>query len=264
MSTNKKNELAKALSFKGGVYIEEKNYEEALEYFNESLSIFESINDFSGIADSYNNIGLSLSKKGDHEDAFDHYIKALNIVKTKTFNQLQLADIESNIAYSYYETGDSKTAISHWMNVLKSYIKCNTSLEKKYKVLSNVLLTSKYEDWEDLKQFFYSIFPNKPMSRSNKIIISSNCKKDSVVSNRQYYSCKVFINNEVKVLDDILIVIYRLHPTFPIQYQQPVVYSTEQNNFPLSIKCWGCFDIDIFIIFKNDSCSEYSHYLNIF
>jgi len=264
MKSNENSKLAEALSFKGGLSIDEKKYDDALKYFTEASLIFESIVNYSGMASSFNNIGLALSKKSEHDIAFDYFLKALNLVKTKTFSQLQLADIESNIGYSYYEMGDIKPAIKHWKEVLKIYVNLNCTLEKKYKVISNILLSSQDEDWNNLKEYFFDVFSKNQIKSSKNIKITSNCKKDIFISNKQYYSCKVFIDNEPDVLDDILIVIYKLHPTFPIQYQQPVLYSIEENNFPIALKCWGSFEIDIFIIFKNNSCSEYSHNLNIY
>jgi len=255
--------LAKALHFKGSILAEEKNYDKALKHFNESYKIFDTLNDHKGVADSYNKIGLTLAKKGEHEKALDYYVKAFDVVKNKTYSHFQLAEIEENIAYSYFDIGVPKQAIKHWKNVLSFLVKQNDSLEEVNKILKYLLISSTYDDWNKLKDFFYSIFNQCPANSSTKIEISSYCKKDNL-SKSNLVDCVLFINNDINILDDIMIVIYRLHPTFPVQYQQPVLFSIEENNFPIFLKCWGSFDIDIFIIFKNHSCFEYTYFLNIF
>jgi len=260
---NSKSDLAKALNLKGSILLDEKKYAQALECFKEAFELYSSINDYAGKADTLNNMGLVFAQSKDHDRAFDLYIEALNIVKNKTYNQSQIANITANIAYSYYQTGDPEKAVTFWKNAIEDFVKFSASLDKINKVLTNILLASKYEDWSSLKRFLFKIFSNRSITSSKEIKIASTCQKDSIEKGKQFYSCKVFIDNDPLVLDDLSIVIYRLHPTFPVQYQQPFLFSLEKNDFPIFLKCWGSFDIDTLIIFRNNSCIEYSFYLNV-
>ncbi len=263
MSQNKQ-ELASSLNVKGSILQAKGEYEKAIEVYNRSIDIFNSIDDYRGEADVMNNIGLTNTLKGDHSSAFDYYLKALDLIKNKTFDQLLLYVVNSNIALSYYKTNDKNVAINMWKEALHKYLELNASLDKVFNVISNLVLATHHSEWNELLSYFCNLFDNTLPGSSDNINFKNSSEKHSIIDERQFYKCKLMLDCNASTLDDILIVIYRLHPTFfPDHFQQPIVYSFERNYFPINLRCWGSFNVDIFVVFNNYSCKEYSHYLNI-
>jgi tetratricopeptide (TPR) repeat protein len=71
--------ISKSLNNIGIVYWYQQNYDKTIEYFTKSLKISEELEDKNGIARSFNNIGMVFSLKGDYEKALENYFKSLKI-----------------------------------------------------------------------------------------------------------------------------------------------------------------------------------------
>ena len=61
----------------GRIYDSQSDYAKSLEYYNKSLSIYESVlgPDHPDVATLYNNIGLVYSSQGDYAKSLEHYNK---------------------------------------------------------------------------------------------------------------------------------------------------------------------------------------------
>jgi tetratricopeptide (TPR) repeat protein len=98
-------DLALIFNNLGLILFQEKEYDEALLFFQKANQIYEKTQDQTGIAKCYDNIGaiygiygnISLDKKQDHYDlAFNFFHKGLELAKTLG-DKLQIANITKNI-----------------------------------------------------------------------------------------------------------------------------------------------------------------------
>lgn len=102
----------------GGVYAENGNYQEALQYFQKALTIFLDINKKSmDVATCYNCIGASLSHIENYDLALEYLEKALEI-------RLSLeGDRGLNTANSYSNIGSVHSDLGHYCEAMDCYIK---------------------------------------------------------------------------------------------------------------------------------------------
>ncbi|MBX3042160.1 MAG: SpoIIE family protein phosphatase [Candidatus Kapabacteria bacterium] len=84
------------------------DFTKAIEYFQESMSIYEEIGDNEKIADNFTNIGTIYGKKSEYSNALDNFHEALKIYE-KTGNKLGIAKNFANIGNIYQSLIDSKS-----------------------------------------------------------------------------------------------------------------------------------------------------------
>ncbi|MBS1560982.1 MAG: tetratricopeptide repeat protein [Bacteroidetes bacterium] len=85
----------------------------AREQFRRSLTLYESMNDASGVAKVSCNIGNVDADTGDFPSALEFYRKALS-VHEELDNRTGVANIVGNIGSVYYSTGDFPSALEHY------------------------------------------------------------------------------------------------------------------------------------------------------
>ena len=93
---NNKNEQAFALKYTGVALYYQSEYEKALEYYNNSLNIFNEIGNKIEVANSLNNIGLVYCEINNYENALEYYQKSLKISE-KIDNKKGIANSLNNI-----------------------------------------------------------------------------------------------------------------------------------------------------------------------
>ncbi len=79
-----KNEIkytSATLSNIGDIYLEQKDYEKAKEYYNKALLIDEKSNNLNGIATLLGNVGIVSMEQGEYKKALDYYFKSITINK---------------------------------------------------------------------------------------------------------------------------------------------------------------------------------------
>ena len=101
----------------GGVYREQGNYEKALAYYSKPIKIFEEIDDKGGIAWSYSNIGKTYQEQGDFEQALGYHNKSLKI--REEIGHLARADSYKNIGLICKEQGNYEKALEYYYKSLK-------------------------------------------------------------------------------------------------------------------------------------------------
>lgn len=89
----------------------------ALEYTRKALALAEEIADPSGIASSYNNIGVIYKNKGDLDDALEYYFRALKIQEENQF-------IDA-VAYTYSNIGTIYSLKGEYSKALENFTKAN-------------------------------------------------------------------------------------------------------------------------------------------
>lgn len=119
------------LRLKGLYLIKTRNYEEATKVLNDSISIFSSLNKFSSkysvnISASYNYLGQMNRDLGKNKEAYDYFMKAINICTENS--------VEKGLEIFYSNTGQ---ALYNLEEFKKAEININKSLEyfDKFKVI---------------------------------------------------------------------------------------------------------------------------------
>lgn len=98
-----------------GYYFQQK-YVEALDYWHQSLTIFEKMNDEVGISNLLNNISAIYKDQGDNAKALEYCLQALKLAE-KTGDKLRMLSSYTTVAGIYHNAGDSK-AIDYLMKAL--------------------------------------------------------------------------------------------------------------------------------------------------
>lgn len=116
-----KDHLATSINNFGNLLGSQSNDLKALELFNRSLAIWESIygQDHPKVALSYNNIGWVYNKLGDYTQALEKFQKALEIFKRVLgLNHPYVAATYNNIGNVFYEQGDYNKALEYFQKAL--------------------------------------------------------------------------------------------------------------------------------------------------
>lgn len=104
--------IAQSYNDLGILFIDEANYEKAIEYFMTSLSIRKKLQDSSGIAAIYNKLGIVYQKQGRLSDALDAQLKALAIYEAAQ-NKAYQAVCLNNIAIIHQNLGDLERSLEY-------------------------------------------------------------------------------------------------------------------------------------------------------
>ncbi|OFX46949.1 MAG: hypothetical protein A2046_12755 [Bacteroidetes bacterium GWA2_30_7] len=108
---NQALDLAKKLNYKKGIaasyndlgihFFYKGDFNEALDYYFNSMKIREDLNDKPALATIYNNIGASYNSLSNYTNALEYYLKALKI-EEETNNKSGMARCYNNIGIIYY------------------------------------------------------------------------------------------------------------------------------------------------------------------
>ncbi len=98
-----------------GYYFQQK-YVEALDYWNQSLALFQNLKDEVGISNLLNNIGAVYMDKGDDARALEYCLRALTLAE-KTNDKMRMMASLTTVASIYHNKKDPK-AIDYLMKAL--------------------------------------------------------------------------------------------------------------------------------------------------
>ncbi len=87
-----------------------REYDEAMSKFRESLSIRTQLGDSAGVADLWNNIGMVQDDTGKPQEALQSYRRALKVFTVLDFQDAR-ADTYNNMAGVFYRTGDRDSLV---------------------------------------------------------------------------------------------------------------------------------------------------------
>jgi len=109
-----KNQLGESNSygFIGTIYFEQKNYEDALSYYNKALKIAKELDNLSAQATLNNNIGNVFKENEEYLDALNYYLKSIYL-KKKLGDRKGLASTYTNIGNSYASFNSYEKAIKY-------------------------------------------------------------------------------------------------------------------------------------------------------
>jgi hypothetical protein len=118
--------------------------------------------------------------------------------------------------------------------------------------------------WTQLRQDFFESVSPKPAERKDRLIAVENT---SVYIGRKAYigqrawDWTIYVTADDRVLEDVKCVIYTLHPTFPNRVWRVCERGVADNAFPLTLRGWGTFIVDVLITFKDGSEQRRKHQL---
>lgn len=119
--------LATSYNILAGIYGESDRYVKSIETLFKALKIHESINRFSGIISTCNNIGLLYSEMSDYDKSLEYYKKALyhaNTNKTK-YNK---GNLYNNIGITYKDLGQYDSALYYYGKSITEYLLENSKM----------------------------------------------------------------------------------------------------------------------------------------
>ncbi len=133
--------IAQSYNDIGILFIDQGNYNNALEYFNNSLTIRINLKDSAGIASLHNKIGIVYQKKGHLKKSLESAIQALNIYE-KLNASLWVGYCLNNIAIINYNLGNLETSLEYHKKALELRIIQNDKYGEagSYSNMANVYL----------------------------------------------------------------------------------------------------------------------------
>ena len=129
-------EIAEIYTLLANVYNKSGNSRKALENYKKSLTLYEKLDIKEKIASTFNYIGLIYSNWEDYEKSLVYFQKSLDI-KESTGNKTGVANCYNNMAYIYYRWGDYEQALEYNHRSLSIYEELNIE-KKKSDVLNNI------------------------------------------------------------------------------------------------------------------------------
>ncbi len=145
--------MANALYTQGVAHYLNGKYTEALECYNQSLTIREEITDLKGIAVTLNGLGLIKEERGYHAEAIAHYMRSLKILE-ELGDKSRMAGIMNNIGIIYLTQGDDQQALVFYNRSLKIHEELNDK-ESTANALNNIgIIHKNNEDYELALEYY--------------------------------------------------------------------------------------------------------------
>ena len=113
-----KKYMAKSLNSKGRVFAMSGDYKQAINYFTQSMEIWNVIQDDYGIASSLNNIGIIYKKQGNYTAAITYFTRSLSI-KDKLVDKKGVSTALINIGTIHSDQGNYEEALKYYNRSLK-------------------------------------------------------------------------------------------------------------------------------------------------
>lgn len=126
-----KRDAATVLNNMAAIYKDQGQIEQAIALNEKSLAIKIEIHDSDGIATTYNNMGLIYSNQGQIPEALEYYMKALSI-EEKINNTEGIATAFQNIGFIYKDQKQYSEAMSFFRRALEIEIKTNDKYSSAY------------------------------------------------------------------------------------------------------------------------------------
>ncbi|OFY74827.1 MAG: hypothetical protein A2265_06600, partial [Bacteroidetes bacterium RIFOXYA12_FULL_33_9] len=112
------NLKATSLRYIGIVYIDNEQFDKAIEYYLKSLKIFTQIGNSEGMASCYTNLGNAYNNKSDYYKAIEFFLKSLKIDE-KSGNKKGVSMCYTNIGAVYASLGNYDKSIEYFLMSLK-------------------------------------------------------------------------------------------------------------------------------------------------
>lgn len=143
------------------------NYDLALKYDDEALTLKKKENDLDGIAKCYFRKGLNFYHKGDYPKSIEHYNKSLKI-NEQVNNLPEVMNCYNNIGVVYYDLKDYNSSLTYYNKAME----LSKSTDNKY--ITAFLLNNIGEIYQIQKQYNKAVdYYNSGLEISNELNIKS-------------------------------------------------------------------------------------------
>ena len=113
MNRNVSERRAALLYHRGTINLLQSAFSEALEHYQQSLTLFEEIGSIHDVVSVINVIGIVYNQKGDFDLALEYYQRSLEL-NVEIGNELEQAKALNNIGTVYYDLGDLEEAMEYY------------------------------------------------------------------------------------------------------------------------------------------------------
>lgn len=115
---NDQKGVAYCLNNIGNVHADQGNFEKAKAYYLQSVPLFEADNEKTGLAASFNNLGSIYFEEGEFKKSIDFFLKTLEIVK-ELDHKKGMANTYNNLGEAYHKQGQNDKSLEYYMNTLE-------------------------------------------------------------------------------------------------------------------------------------------------
>jgi serine phosphatase RsbU (regulator of sigma subunit) len=130
------------------IYLNQKNYEKAIESFTTSLSLNMELNRKKAISVNYSDIGIAYTYLGDYEKSIENHLNSLEIAE-EMGNKKGMLSSYNNIGLNYEEQGNLEKALDFFFKSLTISLEIGSKLQiavSYYNIGNNYLEKSKLEE----------------------------------------------------------------------------------------------------------------------
>ncbi len=176
---NNTDNIARFLNLKGITHDVRGNFDEALGYYFQSLSIWEETDSKKGVGNVLNNIGIIYRQKGELDKAISYFKKSLKI-REEIKDKRGIRGSYNGIGNTYMDKGDYKNAIKYLVKFLKF---CEEANDKKGIAIASNNIGIVYKSlkfWDEAIRYFEQGLKIS-QELNNKLEISNNLSNLGIV-----------------------------------------------------------------------------------
>lgn len=198
-----KKGLSDALNFKGVLFKNQGDLENALEYLLRALALNEELNIQSRIATSYNNIGLIYKHQENYEKALAYYNKCLEI-NTQEANKKGLAMVLNNIGVVFKNLKDYDKALENYKLALEINLELNNEkwVSYNYNNIGRIYLERGLYD-EAYEYFLESLQINTQIQNTQGVGSTYVCIGDIFNKQKNYLKAEEYYIKAVKACIEV-------------------------------------------------------------
>jgi signal transduction histidine kinase len=162
-SINNKSGIANTYKLLGFSFYNISDFKSALEYLNSALETYENINDESGAAIIHNHLGNVYGTIKDLDNALNHFNKSLSFVQSVGDSSRAAVNL-GNIGLIYFEKKKYKKAIENYLTALKVFKALNQEMNYSVYLGNAGLAYLELKEFSKAQKFF-----NEALSISKKL-----------------------------------------------------------------------------------------------
>lgn len=199
--------IAKSCYQLGGLYLTQKKYLRALDYFEKSILSFDKIQDFESQAQAIKRLGRTYYEAGEYTKAIDEYFKVLKYFETEN-NLIEIAGTYNNIGIIFHRgESDYEKALNYYNKALEELEKLPDSLsgDLQLRLYTNIGLSYfEIDDFEKAESFFLSSIEGNKKLQNDHIQIVNQGNLGLVYSGmEEYKKAESFFNQAIALSEKI-------------------------------------------------------------
>ncbi|MEO8514421.1 MAG: tetratricopeptide repeat-containing sensor histidine kinase [Ignavibacteria bacterium] len=210
--SNEVIELGKEISYSEGTALGYRNagicsrllsnYDDAFQYFEKALEIYNDLNDPLGKARVINSIGNIYLNLSDYKYSLEYLHKCLKIISGLNYKQFE-ASVLSNIGLAYQESGEYTSSLEYNLKSMQTYT--NNNLDIPVSLLNNIgIVYQNLGDYTTSLEYFNSSL-KLAEEIDNKLDAGFALGNISIVyyDMKNYSEALVYLNRSLKILNSL-------------------------------------------------------------